>query len=96
MPESQIIEYKQSWREEYLKWICGFANAQGGTLYIGMNDSGNVVGVKNAKKLMEDIPNQIYTHLHIIADVNLRTKDGKRKSPLILKKLKSSTFRAFR
>lgn len=33
--ESQNIEYKESWRDEYLKWICGFANAQGGTLYIG-------------------------------------------------------------
>ncbi len=29
MTESQNIEYKQSWRDEYLKWICGFANAQG-------------------------------------------------------------------
>jgi ATP-dependent DNA helicase RecG len=27
---NQNIEYKQAWREEYLKWICGFANAQGG------------------------------------------------------------------
>ncbi|MBO7596190.1 MAG: hypothetical protein J6T70_04005, partial [Bacteroidales bacterium] len=28
--ENQNIEYKESWRDEYLKWICGFANAQGG------------------------------------------------------------------
>ena len=28
--ESQNIEWKESWRDEYLKWICGFANAQGG------------------------------------------------------------------
>lgn len=27
--ENQNIEYKESWRDEYLKWICGFANAQG-------------------------------------------------------------------
>mgnify|MGYP000500400021 CR=1 FL=1 len=32
MAESQNIEYKESWRDEYLKWICGFANAQGGTI----------------------------------------------------------------
>jgi len=25
--EDQNTEYKQSWREEYLKWICGFDNA---------------------------------------------------------------------
>lgn len=38
MSESQLIEYKESWRDEYLKWICGFANAQGGVLYIGKRD----------------------------------------------------------
>ena len=30
MNESQNIEWKRSWRDEYLKWVCGFANAQGG------------------------------------------------------------------
>ncbi len=39
MTESQNIEYKESWRDEYLKWVCGFANAQGGTIYIGINDA---------------------------------------------------------
>ena len=34
--ESQNIEFKESWHDEYQKWICGFANAQGGTLYIGL------------------------------------------------------------
>ena len=29
MSESQNIEWKESWRDEYLKWVCGFANAQG-------------------------------------------------------------------
>lgn len=28
MPEQQNIEYKSSWHDDYLKWICGFANAQ--------------------------------------------------------------------
>jgi ATP-dependent DNA helicase RecG len=38
MGESQNIEWKESWRDEYLKWICGFANAQGGKIYIGKKD----------------------------------------------------------
>ncbi len=77
MAESQNIEYKESWRDEYLKWLCGFANAQGGTIYIGIDDAGNVVGVKDVKKLMEDIPNKIQQGLGIVADVNKHTKDGK-------------------
>lgn len=77
MAESQNIEYKESWRDEYLKWVCGFANAQGGIIYIGIDDAGNVVGVQNVKKLMEDIPNKIQSGLGIVADVNKLTKDGK-------------------
>lgn len=77
MAESQNIEYKESWRDEYLKWLCGFANAQGGTIYIGIDDAGNVVGVKDIKKLMEDIPNKTQSGLGIVADVNKHTKDGK-------------------
>lgn len=77
MSESQNIEWKESWRDEYLKWICGFANAQGGRIYIGCNDSGEIVGVDNSKKLMEDIPNKITQSLGIVADVNLLEKCGK-------------------
>jgi len=77
MFESQNTEYKSIWKDEYLKWICGFANAQGGTIYIGKDDNGNVVGVKNAKKLLEELPNKITTILGIVADVNLHeTKQG--------------------
>ena len=52
MAESQVVEYKESWKDEYLKWICGFANAQGGRIYIGINDKGEVIGVKDIKKLL--------------------------------------------
>ena len=77
MSESQIIEYKSSWRDEYLKWICGFANAQGGKIYIGINDDGEVCGVRDAQRLSEDIPNKIVALLGIVCEVNLLQKDGK-------------------
>lgn len=28
--ETQAVEFKQSWHDEYLKWICGYADAYGG------------------------------------------------------------------
>lgn len=71
MRENQHIEYKQSWRDEYLKWICGFANAQGGILEIGKNDEGAVVGVTDGARLMEDLPNKIRDMLGIVPEVNL-------------------------
>jgi len=45
MSESQNIEYKQSWHDDYLKWVCGFANAQGGVIFIGKDDNGKPVDV---------------------------------------------------
>jgi len=33
--ETQNVEFKQSWHGEYLEWICGLANAQGGKLATG-------------------------------------------------------------
>jgi len=77
MIETQNIEYKSIWKDEYLKWICGFANAQGGIICIGKNDDGEVIGLQNTKKLLEDLPNKITAILGIIADVNLhQTEKG--------------------
>ena len=74
--ESQNIEFKESWNDKYLQWICGFANAQGGRMFIGVNDKHEVVGVDNPRKLMEDIPNKVRDVLGIIVEVNLLDADG--------------------
>ena len=78
LPESQNTEYKESWRDEYLKWICGFANAQGGRIYLGVNDAREVTGLdeKEAHKLTEDVPNKVRDVLGIIVDVNLLEESG--------------------
>lgn len=59
MPVQQNIEYKSSWHDDYLKWICDFANAQGGQIYIGKDNVGNVVNVEDYKKLIDKISNKI-------------------------------------
>lgn len=74
--ESQNIEYKQSWKDEYLKWICGFANAQGGTLYIGIDDNENVVGVDNAKYLLDNLSNKCIQATGIVPDFENLTQKG--------------------
>lgn len=75
--ETQQTEYKALWKDEYLKWVCGFANAQGGVLFVGVDDEGQVVGVENAKKLLEDIPNKISATMGLIVDVNLKKENEK-------------------
>jgi ATP-dependent DNA helicase RecG len=76
--ENQNIEWKESWRDEYLKWICGFANAQGGKIYIGKTDNGDIIDLKDAAKLLEDIPNKVRDVLGMIVNVNLLTENAKK------------------
>ena len=57
--ESQSVEFKESWKDEYLKTICAFANSEGGSIYVGVSDDSQILGIKNSKKLLEDIPNKI-------------------------------------
>ena len=77
MSEHQQLEWKESWRDDYLKWICGFANAEGGVLVIGRSDRGDAVGLPNAARLLEEIPNKVRDVLGIMVDVDLREEDGK-------------------
>ena len=52
--EWQNVEFKRIWKDEYLKWICGFANAQGAVMYFDVDDDHEVYGLKESKKLLED------------------------------------------
>ena len=86
--ENQVVEWKESWQDKYLEWICGYANAQGGTLYIGIDDSGRVLGLesKTVKKLLEDIPNKITAAFGITCDVNLKINNKKKYIQIDVKK----------
>lgn len=74
--ESQQTEWKWSWQDEYLKWLCGYANTEGGILYIGVNDDGYVVGIEDSKRMLEGLPNKINDKLGIIASINIHKANG--------------------
>lgn len=75
--ENHNTEYKRIWKDEYLKWVCGFANAQCGRIYIGIDDDMSVVGVTHLHQLLEDIPNKIVTMLGSVPSVSHIERDGK-------------------
>jgi len=72
--EHQCLEWKASWKDDHLREICAFANAQGGTLCIGLDDHGQVTGVPEsaARKLLENLPNKVRDVMGVQVDVNLR------------------------
>ena len=84
--EKQDIEFKQSWRDEYLKWVCAFSNTYGGILYIGVRDDGEILGVDDSHKLSEDIPNKILNTMGLICEVNLLSDGDKKYFQIIVEK----------
>ena len=54
-----------------------FRQCPGGRLYIGCDDGGKVVGVKDSGKLLEDLPNKIRNSMSIVVDVNLLEEENK-------------------
>ena len=74
--ESQHTEWKESWRDEWLKWVSAFANSEGGTLTIGRNDKGQAIGVKDAPRLLEELPNKVRDLLGMVVEVKLVQESG--------------------
>ena len=77
LKESQNIEFKQLWKDDYIKTISAFGNSEGGKLYVGVRDDGEIIGIDNAKKLLEDIPNKVRDILGVMVDVNLKMREDK-------------------
>lgn len=67
--ESQTVEFKQIWKDEYLKTICAFANREGGSLYIGLDDDAVVLGLEDIENLIEILPNKINNRLGLIVKI---------------------------
>lgn len=97
MSESQLVEYKSAWRDEYLKWICGFANAKGGRLYIGIDYRRKITGVANANEM----PISLRSKYYIRSGSTLQELKGHALNEFILKRtgkswddraLESATF----
>lgn len=76
MEENQVTEFKTIWKDEWLEWICGFANQEGGSLFIGRKDDGSVCGIKDAHKLAETIPQKVRHLLGVIVEVNILKEDA--------------------
>jgi ATP-dependent DNA helicase RecG len=75
--ESQDTEFKQLWNEQCLKTVYAFANSKGGKLYLGIDDDGNIVGVKEPSKILRDIPGQMRDILGITPEVSYKKRNGK-------------------
>lgn len=57
--ESETIEFKGIYTPDLKKEVVAFANTNGGTIYIGVQDNGEISGLDNADFVMQQISNAL-------------------------------------
>ena len=79
--ESEILEFKESlsqWRR-IIETISAFSNTRGGTIIVGVNDKGKIIGVSIGKSTIEDLTNKIITNTEprIYPEITFKSVEGK-------------------
>ena len=59
LSESVLVEFKQEYTSGIIKTVVAFANTNGGTIYIGIDDNGSRVGVEDADSTMLRLSNAV-------------------------------------
>ncbi len=57
--ENENVEFKQEYVSDIRKEVMGFVNAEGGTIYVGIQNDGTVIGVDNPDGVMLQIVNSL-------------------------------------
>lgn len=57
--ESELVELKSEVVNDICKEVIAFANTKGGTMYVGVQDDGYVLGVENADRVTLQINNMV-------------------------------------
>lgn len=78
--ESEVVELKEIYTSDLKKEIIAFANTNGGTIYIGVQDNGEIVGLDDADFAMQQISNflrdsirpdvSMFTHIELQQEEN--------------------------
>src|SRR5690606_21554506 len=77
--ESETVEFKSSFQDEVIITLVAFANAKGGTVYVGVDDKGSIKGVSLGKETIQKWLNEIKlkTQPSLIPDVDVLEEQGK-------------------
>lgn len=78
--ESETVELKEIYTPDLKKEIIAFANTIGGTIYIGIDNNGEIVGIDDADFVMQQISNSLrdgirpdismFTHIELMHEYN--------------------------
>jgi ATP-dependent DNA helicase RecG len=76
--EGTTVEFKESMNEKGYKTISAFSNTDGGLLFCGVSDNGNIVGFDCSDEPVRNITTKIMHKMSIHPSVNCFEWDGKK------------------
>ena len=76
--ETEAVEFKESPNAAFYKTISAFTNTKGGTILLGVNNKGNIVGIEPSSKFLEDLTNRIVNKLSLYPGIETMDIGDKR------------------
>ena len=67
--ETSTVELKRTFMPSLKKEIVAFANTDGGTVYLGVEDDGTVIGVEDPRGVADAVNNMI--HDAVVPDLSM-------------------------
>ncbi|MCR5055721.1 MAG: putative DNA binding domain-containing protein [Clostridia bacterium] len=91
--ETENIEFKSQATDELYKEVIAFANTDGGTVFVGIDNDGNVTGLDNVDEVYTRITNGIRDA--ILPDVTMFVKYTLRENHTILIKVSEGSYKPY-
>ena len=85
MRESRTTEFKETVTNTFLKTVSAFSNYDGGEIYFGIDDDGNVQGLPDIKQACLDIENKVNDSITPQPDYTLELQNNDRTIKLTVK-----------
>ena len=85
MRETRTIEFKEMITNTFLKTVSAFSNYDGGEIFFGIDDNGNIKGLSDVKQACLDIENKINDSITPQPDYTLELQNNDRTIKLTVK-----------
>ena len=85
MRETRTTEFKEEITNTFLKTVSAFSNYDGGEIFFGIDDNGNVKGLTDVKQACLDIENKINDSITPQPDYTLELQNNERTIKLTIK-----------
>ncbi|MCC8163536.1 MAG: putative DNA binding domain-containing protein [Lachnospiraceae bacterium] len=85
MRETRTTEFKETITNTFLKTVSAFSNYDGGEIFFGIDDAGNIKGLSDARQACLDIENKINDSITPQPDYTLELQNNDRTIKLTVK-----------